>query len=198
MSITQTKYGDLDYYKIARTWNKIERQEYIRIRKNIEIAYKEAVIRDNKLAERQRAYATLIKLTGEYYIHKNGEIVGLCKHTYKRKGRPETQVFKLRVQTEQKTKPYMTTISIDHHGFDQAYQLAIDKICGWHEIAPASNTRKIMLEAKLHYMKKNNDETDLLKVVGITKKPVNDMCAIEKILQADVSDYLQRRHIIRG
>lgn len=92
----------------------------------------------------------------------------------------------------------MTTISIDHHGFDQAYQLAIDKICGWHEIAPASNTRKIMLEAKLHYMKKNNDETDLLKVVGITKKPVNDMCAIEKTLQADVSDYLQRRHIIRG
>lgn len=58
MSITRTKYGDLDYYKIARTWNKIERQEYIRIRKNIEIAYKEAVIRDNKLAERQRAYAT--------------------------------------------------------------------------------------------------------------------------------------------
>ena len=190
------KYGELEYFKVARAWNSIERQEYIRIRNNDEKAYQEAVKLDKKFAERQWAYNELIKMSGEIYFHKNGGIVGLGLGIDSKSLKP---VFKLRIQTPHRKQPYMTSISIAYHGFDKAFQKAIDKICAWHQLPDDHKVRGMMLDAAAHYQpEKEAKSADVVPIVEEKAKESSDLEEIEKKLLAEIEDFNQRRHIIRG
>ncbi len=190
------KYGDLEYFKVARAWNSIERQEYIRIRNNEEKAYQEAVKLDKKLAERQWAYNELIRMSGEIYFHKNGRIVGLCLGEDSKSHKP---VFKLRIQTSHRKQPYMTSISISYHGFDKAFQMAVDKICAWHQLPEDHKVRGMMLDAKAHYQQsESKPEATVVDISPEKTEPSSDLEEIEKKLLAEIEDFNQRRHIIRG
>lgn len=196
MSITRMKYGDLEYFKVARAWNSIERQEYIRIRNNDEKAYQEAVKLDKKLAERQWAYNELIRMSGDIYFHKNGTIVGLGLGVDSKSLKP---VFKLRIQTPHRKQPYMTSVSIAYHGFDKAFQMAIDKTCAWHQLPEDHKVRGMMLDAKAHYQSSEEDKSaDIVPIVQENVEESADLDAIEKKLLAEIEDFNQRRHVIRG
>lgn len=151
MAITLFVDGDRKYFRVTRAWGGKEYQDYVRIKRSESKAYAEAQEIDNKLKVRQAAYQLRQQKSVSRFFHANGKVVGLSKVLSKRKGRKDRWEFKLRVNLPNEPKPRFTAIGINKYGFDQAFQLAIDKICEWHGIDKHSEIRKLLIDAKKQY-----------------------------------------------
>lgn len=135
------------YVRVTRAWNKEETQIYVPIKKSLKAAIKEAEQIDRNLAERQKAFLLRQEMTGDRFFHEDGTIVGLRIVTRHRDGRKPSNEITLRVKVPEREKPFFSNVSIDKHGFDQAFKLAVDKICEWNELDSRSPIRERMLEA---------------------------------------------------
>ena len=182
MSISILKCGKASYYKISRKWNGKNYQRYVRI-DNKKKALKEAQHIEQQLAQRQTAYNEMCKINGKAYLTDNGKILGLRRKTVKRKNRHPVDVFELRIKAFGSTKPVMTTISISKYGFDEAFRMAIDKICALHHISKESTAYKVILAAKPLYnsIKKGT--------ARITASPSLDLSQIQKNLEKSASAF---------
>jgi len=159
MAIYDHKYGELPYFRVFRAWGGKEYQEYVRIKRNRDAAYRKAVEIDEKLAQRQRAYFTRQAYTIEYHLRKDGRIRGLRRVTVNRKGRAPTDVLELRINVPWEDKIHRTTLSIDIHGIDKCFQMAVDKICEWYGLDKNSDVRKTMMKAiSLYLVSENSSE----------------------------------------
>lgn len=135
------------YVRVTRAWNKEETQIYVPIKKTLKAAIKEAERIDRELEERQKAFLLRQELTGERYFHEDGTIVGLRIVTRHREGRKPSNEITLRIKVPDREKPFFSNVSIDKHGFDQAFKLAVDKVCEWNNLDGRSVIRQRMLEA---------------------------------------------------
>lgn len=132
MAIYNHQYGDLSYYRVFRAWGGQEHQEYIRIKRSRDAAYKKALEVDARLAKAQKAFTVQQALSPNYHLHSNGQIRGLRRIIVKRKGRSPTEAFELRINVPWEENIRRTTISISVHGEQKAFLLAIEKICEWY------------------------------------------------------------------
>jgi|GEM_PF-1046261 len=152
MAIYDHKYGELPYFRVFRAWGGKEHQEYVRIKRSRDAAYKKAIKIDQELAKRQRAHYMLLAYTVPYHIRSDGRIRGMRYVEICRKGRLKTEVFELRINIPWEEKVRRTTISIKVHGFDNAFKMAIDKIGEWYGLDQQSEIRDAMLETKAAYL----------------------------------------------
>ncbi len=135
------------YVRVTRAWDKEETQIYVPIKKSLKAAIKEAEKIDRELEDRQKAYLLRQELSGERYFHEDGTIVGLRIVTRHREGRKPSNEITLRIKVPDREKPFFSNVSIDKHGFDQAFKLAVDKICEWNKLDGRSGIRARMLDA---------------------------------------------------
>lgn len=135
------------YVRVTRAWDKEETQIYVPIKKSLKAAIKEAEKIDRELEEKQKAFLQKQEQSGERYFHEDGTIVGLRIVTRHREGRKPSNEITLRIKVPGREKPFFSNVSIDKHGFDQAFKLAVDKICEWNKIDGRSAIRNRMLDA---------------------------------------------------
>jgi len=100
------------------------------------------------------------------YVDNNGLIVGLTRFKRYRKGRQDVEELKLRINTPEKI--HRTSISIDYHGFETAFLLAITKICEW--TSGKNEDKNIMYLSKEKYLKSKNLPPKKNEI-NIDKKP---------------------------
>lgn len=132
MAIYNHQYGDLSYYRVFRAWGGEEHQEYVRIKRSKDAAYKKALEIDARLAKAQKAFTAEQTLLPSYHLRSNGQIRGLRRVLVKRKGRSPAEVFELRINVPWEEEIRRTTVSISVHGEQKAFLLAVDKICEWY------------------------------------------------------------------
>lgn len=153
MAIYDHKYGDLSYFRVFRAWGGKEYQEYVRIKRSRDAAYKKAQEIDARLAKQQQAFYKEQSLTPAYHIHADGTIRGLRRIVVNRKGRSPAEVFELRINVPWEKDIKRTTISISVHGEQKAYEAAIDKICQWYSIPARSEVKEVMQDHFKYYSK---------------------------------------------
>ncbi len=144
MAIYDHKYGDLPYYRVFRAWGGTEYQEYVRIKRSRKAAYSKAQAIDEKLAQRQKAYYTAQAYTKEFHMRPDGRIRGVRRIIVRRKGRNPTEVFELRINIPWEDEIRRTTLSIDVHGFEKAFEMAVEKVAEWYGLASDSDAKKAM------------------------------------------------------
>tara|TARA_R110001592_G_scaffold42654_2_gene138476 strand:+ start:1973 stop:2566 length:594 start_codon:yes stop_codon:yes gene_type:complete len=132
MAIYDHQYGELSYFRVFRAWGGQEHQEYVRIKRSRDAAYKKAQEIDARLAKAQKAFTAEQAISPSYHLRSNGQIRGLRRVLVKRKGRVPAEVFELRINVPWEEEIRRTTISISVHGEHKAFLLAIEKICDWY------------------------------------------------------------------
>jgi len=173
MAIYDHKYGNLPYYRVFRAWGGTEYQEYVRIKRSKEAAYAKAKVIDDRLARRQKAYYTAQAYTKEFHMRPDGRIRGVRRIIVKRKGRNPTEVFELRINIPWEDEIRRTTISVDVHGFEKAFQMAVDKVSEWYGLASNSDARKAMKASMAAYQNLGNSEAKTADK-GAAKEEVSD------------------------
>jgi len=138
-------------YRIYRAWENSEYQYYVPLGDNSKKALKIAEKIDAKLAASQQAYELRMMLPINSLLHDDGRIIGLNRVLAHRDGRDPNDQFKLRIKIPGTGKIHYTTISIDFHGFDEAFRLAVEKIRLWRGIDEASEASKLLIKAKPLY-----------------------------------------------
>lgn len=128
-------------------------------------------------------------------FHEDGRIVGLSKLINRRKGRSARWEFKIRIRVPGKPKPRFTSISIDQHGFDQAFDMAIERICEWTDIDRFSETRKALLAAKARYLT-DNTHKQIVHLPSNAEQP--DLYCLEKGLMSEIEEFERNRNVING
>lgn len=152
MAIYDHKYGELSYYRVFRAWGGQEHQEYVRIKDDPKAAYAEAKAIDEKLAAQQLAHARDRAQQVDYHIHADGHIRGLRRVTVTRKGRQPTEVFELRINVPWREQVKRTTISMAVHGPEKAFDLAIQRICDFYDLAPEGETAQALSASRKIYL----------------------------------------------
>ena len=132
MAIYDHQYGELSYFRVFRAWGGQEHQEYVRIKRSRDAAYKKALEIDARLVKAQKAFTAEQAISPSYHLRSNGQIRGLRRVLVKRKGRMPAEVFELRINVPWEEDIRRTTISISVHGEQKAFLLAIEKICEWY------------------------------------------------------------------
>jgi hypothetical protein len=173
MAIYDHKYGNLPYYRVFRAWGGTEYQEYVRIKRSKEAAYAKAKVIDERLARRQKAYYTAQAYTKEFHMRPDGRIRGVRRIIVKRKGRNPTEVFELRINIPWEDEIRRTTISVDVHGFEKAFQMAVDRVSEWYGLASNSDARKAMKASMSAYQNLDNGEAKIADKDAV-KEDVSD------------------------
>jgi len=186
MAIYNHKYGNLPYYRVFRAWGGTEYQEYVRIKRSKEAAYAKAKVIDERLARRQKAYYTAQAYTKEFHMRPDGRIRGVRRIIVKRKGRNPTEVFELRINIPWEDEIRRTTISVDVHGFEKAFQMAVDRVSDWYGLASNSDARKAMKGSMVAYQNLGDGEAKIADKEAI-KEDVPD-----KISESDKPTTVQK------
>ncbi|WP_250656079.1 hypothetical protein [Alkalimarinus coralli] len=163
MAIYDHKYGDLPYYRVFRAWGGTEYQEYVRIKRSRKAAYSKAKAIDEKLAQRQKAYYTAQAYTKEFHMRPDGRIRGVRRIIVRRKGRNPTEVFELRINIPWEDEIRRTTLSIDVHGFEKAFEMAVEKVAEWYGLASDSEAKKAMKASLPVYQQQSDTSTKTKK-----------------------------------
>lgn len=147
MAITEHIVNQTPYYRIYRAWGRNEHQEYVRIKRSKAVAYKKALIIDERLATGQKAYFFNLALSPEYHIRDDGRVRGLRRIIVKKSDRADAEVFELRINIPwQENKINRTTISIPIHGLQGAFDKCVDLIAEWYDFTPNSDVIKAIRE----------------------------------------------------
>ncbi len=168
------------YLRITRAINGREQQRYVRVdgpsKAAMKRAMKEAKEIDQRLQQWQTAVRELIALSGDNLIHEDGTVVGLQLQTRHREGRKPATEFKIRVKLPDR-KPLFKSVSVDKHGFDEAYELAITRICELRGLSDQSEAFDKLIQCKDAYLDKYDVPTHLLEEVsksGKTRKKTKE------------------------
>ena len=147
------------YLRITRAINGREQQRYVRVEGTSKLAMKQAMKEardiDQRLEQWQVAVKDLISLRGDNLIHEDGTIVGLQLQTRHREGRKPATEFKIRVKLNGGA-PLFKSVSVDRYGFDEAFKVAINRICELRNLSRESEAFGRLLEAKEAYQQKYN------------------------------------------
>lgn len=171
MAIYDHQYGELSYFRVFRAWGGQEHQEYVRIKRSRDAAYKKAQEIDARLAKAQKAFAAEQALSPSYHLRSNGQIRGLRRVLVKRKGRNPAEVFELRINVPWEEEIRRTTISISVHGEQKAFLLAIEKICEWYGLKVKSELGQRLQSSLFAYppLSGNQDHLEQKESAAVTE-----------------------------
>lgn len=207
MAIYDHKYGELPYYRVFRAWGGTEYQEYVRIKRSRKAAYSKAQAIDEKLAQRQKAYYTAQAYTKEFHMRPDGRIRGVRRIVVRRKGRNPTEVLELRINIPWEDEIRRTTLSIDVHGFEKAFDMAVEKVAEWYGLASDSEAKKAMKDAlpvyqlqsdsnknatvadKKERKKEDSKETDSEKEASAVQKAKDEIGSFAERLLGDIKKF---------
>lgn len=124
------------YVRVTRAWNNQEHQHYVPIKKSLQAALREAAKLDKMLAREQAAFFTEQSKSAERIFSDNGRLVGLRIINRQRPDSEPRKEWTLRIKVPGSNTPFFSNISISKHGFEEAFEMAIQKICEWQQISP--------------------------------------------------------------
>lgn len=165
MAIYDHQYGDLSYFRVFRAWGGQEHQEYVRIKRSRDAAYKKAQEIDARMAKAQKAFIFHQAISPDYHLRSNGQIRGLRRVTVKRKGRNPAEVFELRINVPWEEEIKRTTISISVHGEQKAFLMAVEKICEWYGLKLKSPLGQRLQSGLSAYSSKDTEVPKLVSSV---------------------------------
>ena len=139
------------YLRVRKSFGNKEYQRYISTKDGLKKAQQEAERVLKQLTQSQKAYQLRQQLPINSLVDNDGRIIGLSRLTRKREGRQPVDELKLRIRLPENGRIYRTTISVGHHGFDKAFETAIDRICEWRGVEKNAEARQKLLKAKKHY-----------------------------------------------
>jgi hypothetical protein len=151
MGITLHQDGDRQYYRITKAWNGKEVQQYVRIGRNRDAAWRKAQQVEEGLAQRQRAALTRKRMDGSGILNPDGHVTGLQLLYRTRAGRTPWFEFKLRVKEPGKPVRFRT-VSISSHGFIDAFELSVAGICELRDIDTGSALAQRLFAARHVYL----------------------------------------------
>ena len=189
MAITLMKYKNIEYHRITKAWNGFEHQRYVRVGKDFDKSFKEAMKIEEALSERQRAFQLMIKLNGSIYFHGDHRIVGIIRRPVSRRSSGVTDSFVLRHNPGSGGKIKYSQVSIDFHGFDKAFDLAVNKMCDWIGLDEKSAVKQAMKDAKVHYCNNSDVQTETID---------DEMLRIEATLKNDTKYFSDNYGAISG
>jgi len=191
MAIYDHKYGDLPYFRVFRAWGGTEYQEYVRIKRSRKAAYNKAKAIDEKLAQRQKAYYTAQAYTKEFHIRSDGRVRGVRRIIVRRKGRNPTEVFELRINIPWEDEIRRTTLSIDVHGFEKAFAMAVEKVAEWYGLASDSEAKKAMKGAYDVYRLQTDPQTNSDKADKQQTESEKESSAVQKA-KDEIGNFAER------
>ncbi len=109
----------------------------------------QARARDKELLAMQKEYQQEMETANPIKFHSDGRIVGLTRQQQQSKDR-SLDIFKLRIRLPDGRISW-GSISIDLHGFDQAFEIALNRIVEVLEINRRTKIYRKMKEAKKAY-----------------------------------------------
>ncbi len=112
----------------------------------------EARARDQELLEYQLACKEEDDLENPIRFHSDGRIIGLTRQQQQSQGRT-IDIFKLRIKLIDGNITW-GSISIDYHGFDDAFKLAIERIAEILELNKRAKLYRHMKQSKEAYLLK--------------------------------------------
>lgn len=112
----------------------------------------EARARDQELLEYQLACKEEDDLENPIRFHRDGRIIGLTRQQQQSQGRT-IDIFKLRIKLIDGNITW-GRISIDYHGFDDAFKLAIERMAEILELNKRAKLYRHMKQAKEAYLLK--------------------------------------------
>lgn len=226
MAISTVTIDGIDYFRITRTWNhkEVEIQRYVRIGDIEKQSFLEAQIIDDALKTRQDAARSLRNNNGEVYFHDTGKVVGINRvFQTKHRGRYNdehmyTVRFNPRIINPRSNKPIRySSVSIDKHGIDYGYELAVKKLIIFAGMEHNKALKKLMLNSlkyykhydptlKIHQFNVDGrgkiDNTPALETrlkidfqESAEKFGVSDMGKIESNLLADLEEYQRKNPV---
>ncbi len=167
------------YLRITRAINGKEQQRYVRVegtsKAAMKRAMKEAKEIDQRLEQWQTAVKQLIALSGDNLIHEDGTIVGLQLQTRFRDGRRPATEFKIRVKLNDQP-PLFKSVSVDKYGFDEAFQISVNRICEMRNLSEESEAFDKLMAAKEAYLEKHKESepSDKMRLVSSRRKDQED------------------------
>ncbi|MFD2230014.1 hypothetical protein [Alkalimarinus sediminis] len=192
MAIYDHKYGDLPYFRVFRAWGGTEYQEYVRIKRSRKAAYNKAKAIDEKLAQRQKAYYTAQAYTKEFHMRPDGRIRGVRRIIVRRKGRNPTEVFELRINIPWEDDIRRTTLSIDVHGFDKAFNMAVEKVAEWYGLASDSEAKKAMKASYDVYRLQTDPQANTDKPVKANKQQAEKESSAVQKAKDEIGSFAER------
>jgi hypothetical protein len=109
----------------------------------------QAKARDKELLELQSKYQAKMDAANPIKFHSDGRIIGLTRQQQQSKSR-DVDIFKLRIRLPDGSISW-GSISIDLHGFDDAFAMAIDRIADVLDINKRTKIFRKMKDAKSAY-----------------------------------------------
>lgn len=149
------------YLRITRAINGKEQQRYVRVSGSSKSAMQRAMAEARKIDENlkqwQKSVRQLRAMQGESLVHDDGTIVGLQLQRREREGRKPATEFKIRVKMPDKAAVFKS-VSVDRYGFDEAFKLAVERICELRDLGNESEAYERMLGCIDAYRERLDDE----------------------------------------
>ena len=139
------------YIRVRKYWDNKEYQKYIPAEKDKATALKKAEKLEQQWSDQQQAYRKQQQSVELLTFAKNGRIIGLNLQVVQVKNRRPVDEFKIRINNPETKKINFGSVSINEHGFDKAFKIAIEKICMFREIGAYTQLKKRMLNTKPLY-----------------------------------------------
>jgi len=151
MPIYDHKYGGLDYFRVYRSWDGKEFQEYVRIGDDRAKALEEAQKIEAAYQSQYESYQRARVNKAAYHVRDDGSIRGLRRVKVERASRTPVEVLELRINVPWLDSVRRTTVSITTHGFEEAFKQAVDKVRDWYELDEQAPSVKAMRDCDAYY-----------------------------------------------
>ena len=110
-------------------------------------------------------------------MRPDGRIRGVRRIIVRRKGRNPTEVFELRINIPWEDEIRRTTLSIDVHGFEKAFNMAVEKVAEWYGLASDSEAKKAMKGSYDVYRLQTDPQANSDRV----DKKVDNLCCFDAL-----------------
>jgi len=174
MPIYDHNYGGLDYFRVYRSWGGKEYQEYVRIGDDRKQARRRAEEIEQRLAEEHEVYLRNLVREPDFHVRADGSIKGLRRATVERDNRLPVDVLELRINVPWADKVRRTTVSINTHGFDEAFYQSVSKIRDWYELDESAPAVKAMRASSAFYAQ----EGEFGAIRSVAQKAQNELGVI--------------------
>lgn len=152
MAVSKCTITGIEYWKVYRRWGGDTAQRYFRVdQPNERESRKKADLEDESLRARQRAHLARQVFDLQYHILPDGKLRGVRRVTIKRAGRKPVESFQVRIKLPWEDQPDFTSVSIDKHGVDQAFERVVQWYCDVYGFDKRSQMRVALRECLAAY-----------------------------------------------
>jgi hypothetical protein len=152
MAVSRCTITDIEYWKVYRRWGDTTIQRYFPVNKpNERKSHKKALEQDESLRQRQRAYLSRQVFDLNHHIMPDGKLRGVRRVTVNRAGRKPAEFFQIRIKLPWDEAPQFTSLSIEKHGVDEAFDLAVQWYCDAYGFDRRSEMRSALRECLSAY-----------------------------------------------